>query len=151
REHVMRRRHCRDLRERLRAGEVHSVNDLVTHNLDLCRFTQDLLRRAPPALLAAFWHGLETLTVLDPTCGAGAFLLAALDVLEPLYAGCLDGMRECAHEGPAEFCTALERGRLFPSSRCFIRHAIITRNLFGVDLLPEAVEACRLRLFLALL
>jgi hypothetical protein len=151
REHVTRRRHCLDLRARLRGGAVHTVDDLVTLNLDLCRFTDDLLYRAAPDLLAAYWHGLETLTVLDPTCGAGAFLLAALGVLEPLYVACLDRMRTLANDGLPAFRLLLERASRFPNRRCFVRYAIITHNLYGVDLVPEAAEACRLRLLLALL
>ena len=33
------------------------------------------------------------ISVLDPTCGSGAFLFAALNILEPLYTACLEGMR----------------------------------------------------------
>ena len=39
-----------------------------------------------------FWQAVEHITVLDPTCGSGAFLFAALNVLEPLYEACLDRM-----------------------------------------------------------
>jgi hypothetical protein len=146
REHVSRRCHCLDLRRQLRDGTIHSVNDLVTLNLDLRRFTEDLLRSAEPEVVATFWHRLENLTVLDPTCGAGAFLLTTLDVLEPLYTACLDRM-----PGLGAFRNVLKRANRFPNRRCFVRHTILTRNLFGVDLLPEAAEACRLRLLLALL
>ena len=31
--------------------------------------------------------------MLDPTCGSGAFLFAALNILEPLYEACLDRMQ----------------------------------------------------------
>ncbi len=37
REHVARRRRCLEVREKLRAGEVHDINDLVTLNLDIWR------------------------------------------------------------------------------------------------------------------
>ena len=43
-----------------------------------------------PVFLRAFWAGLQKVSVLDPTCGSGAFLFAALNVLEPLYDACLD-------------------------------------------------------------
>jgi hypothetical protein len=90
REHVARRRRCLDLRDRLRKGEIHAVNDLITHNLDIRQFAEDLLDRTDdPALLLAFWRALERVSVLDPTCGSGAFLFAALNVLEPLYDACL--------------------------------------------------------------
>ncbi|MGF1541253.1 MAG: hypothetical protein ACFCU5_12515 [Pleurocapsa sp.] len=31
--------------------------------------------------------------ILDPTCGSGAFLFAALNILEPLYEACLERMQ----------------------------------------------------------
>src|SRR5262249_3750523 len=103
REHVARRRRCHGLRRRLRAGRACAVNDLVTLNLDVRRFADDLPRtRAGPCLLRVFWQQLRALSVLDPTCGAGAFLLAAAGVLEPLYAACLDRMQAVLDEGRAE-------------------------------------------------
>ena len=71
-------------------------------NLDIERFAGDVIAQSEgPELLRAFWHALygnqersETgISVLDPTCGSGAFLFAALNVLEPLYTACLEGMR----------------------------------------------------------
>ena len=49
------------------------------------------LRRAgtAPRLLAR--HRAAS-PILDPTCGSGAFLFAALNILEPLYEACLDRM-----------------------------------------------------------
>jgi len=46
-----------------------------------------------PELVVAFWKAIESVTVLDPTCGSGAFLFAALNILEPLYEACLERMR----------------------------------------------------------
>jgi hypothetical protein len=121
------------LRHRLASGEVASVADLVTHNLDLARFAEDMIAQIDdPDMLRAFWTALTSLSVLDPTCGAGAFLLAALDILEPLYAACLERMQDFP---------------VGPDRRAFIVRTIIENNLYGVDLLPEAVEVCKLRLF----
>src|SRR5262249_35602083 len=103
REHVARRRRCHGLRRRLRAGRVCAVNALVTLNLDVHRFADAFLRtRADPCLLRVFWQQLRALSVLDPTCGAGAFLLAAAGVLEPLYGACLDRMQAFLGEGRPE-------------------------------------------------
>ena len=43
REHIARRQRCLDLRAKLDHGEVTSINDLITHNLDIRQFAQDLL------------------------------------------------------------------------------------------------------------
>ncbi len=145
REHAARRQRCNDLRDRLRGGRMRSVDDLLTNNLDLTRFTADLLTTCTDAgLLRAFWHALTELTVLDPACGAGAFLFAAFDVLEPLYAACLDRMQRFVGEVPAD------AGQDGPSRDRFIRRSVLLRNLYGVDLMPEAVEVCRLGLLLRL-
>jgi SAM-dependent methyltransferase len=56
-------------------------------NLDLQRLAEDGLAWIP-GLAPVFRRALEGLTVLDPTCGSGAFLAAAADVLEPLCAAC---------------------------------------------------------------
>ena len=46
-----------------------------------------------PELLRAFWKAITEVTILDPTCGSGAFLFAAFNILEPLYEACLDRMQ----------------------------------------------------------
>jgi len=124
REHIVRRQRCQELRHRLRAGAVESVNDLITLNLDVTRFAQDAIARASPAVLLAFGMSLRHIAVLDPACGAGAFLLAALRVLAPLQEQCQE---------------RLNRAVDFRA----IRRAIVARNLHGVDLDPAAVAACQ--------
>ena len=125
-------------------------------------------------ILAAFFTVLRGVTVLDPTCGSGAFLFAALSILEPLYAACLDRMQqflaavnsESATRGVGndnrppptdaqtrclcEFREILKSAGSHPNREYFIRKSIILQNLFGVDLMEEAVEICKLRLFLKL-
>ena len=94
REHIARRQRYEDVRAKLAAGEVTSINDLITYNLDIEKFTQDVIAQSEgPELVRAFWKAINKVSVLDPTCGSGAFLFAALNVLEPLYVTCLAGMR----------------------------------------------------------
>ena len=162
REHVARRQRCREVRAKLAAGEIHSINDLITHNLDLRQFAQDVIENCEgPELLRAFYHAIEKVTVLDPTCGSGAFLFAALNVLEPLYDACLDRMavfvEELEHSGVkhhpqqfSDFKQILARVQEHPNHRYFILKSTIINNLYGVDLMHEAVEICKLRLFLKL-
>lgn len=112
-----------------------------------------------PELLRAFWHAIERVTILDPTCGSGAFLFAALNILEPLYEACLDRMEAFVEdldrsgekyrpEKFSDFRKVLQRVEAHPNRRYFIFKSIIVNNLFPVDIMEEAVEICKLRLFL---
>jgi hypothetical protein len=112
REHLARRERCLELRDRLRRGEINQINDLVTLNLDIWQFARDVIVNCEgPELLRAFWQTITGhvpeksnekyeagLTVLDPTCGSGAFLFAALRILETLYSDCLQGMTSFLQE-----------------------------------------------------
>src|SRR5206468_536762 len=50
----------------------------------------------------------------------------------------------------ADFRKVLERVAAHPSRRYFVFKTIILNNLFGVDIMEEATEICKLRLFLKL-
>jgi hypothetical protein len=165
REVAARRKHYEQVRARLAGGEIRRINDLITFNLDAVRFAQDVIESCESAqLLAAFWQALEKITVLDPTCGSGAFIFAALKILEPLYAACLKRMQAllreqeqaCGEHSSKEldcFRELLRREDKESGSnrRYFILKSIIANNLFGVDLMEEAVEICKLRLSLKLI
>ena len=162
REHVARRRRYEEVRAKLAAGEVTSVNDLITYNLDVEKFAQDVIADSEgPELVRAFWKALRGVSVLDPTCGSGAFLFAALGVLEPLYNACLDAMRgflddldrsRCKHSPKKmqDFREVLREVEKHASERYFVLKSIVIDNLYGVDIMEEAVEICKLRLFLKL-
>ena len=170
REVVARRTRYKEVLAKLAAGEVQNANDLITLNLDIERFAGDVIAQSEgPELLRAFWHALygnqersETgISVLDPTCGSGAFLFAALNVLEPLYTACLEGMRgflddaerserKRSPEHLGDFRRILEQVEKHPNERYFVLKSIVLNNLYGVDIMGEAVEICKLRLFLKL-
>src|SRR6185312_5514816 len=95
REVVVRRQRYAQIKADLVAGKVCSIDELISSNLDLRRFAQDvILSTGRGDLLAAFYASLEEITILDPTCGSGAFLLAALAILEPVYEVCLARMQQ---------------------------------------------------------
>ncbi|HEX8186133.1 MAG TPA: DNA methyltransferase, partial [Blastocatellia bacterium] len=158
-EAAARRNRYEELCARMTSGEIHRVNDLITYNLDAARFALDAIEGCESARrLSAFWRALEKITVLDPTCGSGAFLFAALRSLEPLYAACLDRMQKLLDKPEQSngdelnnFRELLRRAGSFVDRRQFILKSIVTNNLFGVDLMEEAVEICKLRLCLKLL
>jgi hypothetical protein len=162
REYIERRKRCLDLRAKLRAGEIHEVSDLITYNLDIRQFVQDAVETCEgPDLLRAFWKAIVEVSVLDPTCGSGAFLFAALNILDPLYESCLDRMeaflgdleRSGEKHRPekfSDFRNVLQAIEEHPNRRYFVFKSIMVNNLFGVDIMEEAVEICKLRLFLKL-
>jgi len=161
REAIDRHQRYRAVKAKLAAGEVHQVNDLVTLNLNIRQFAQDAIQFCEgPELLRAVWKAIEKVSVLDPTCGSGAFLFAALNILKPLYEACLirmqgfiEDMESAGPHHPAKFSDfkqTLEESKRHPKQDYFILKAIIVNNLFGVDIMEEAVEICKLRLFLKL-
>ena len=162
REVVARRQRCEELRRKLAAGEVREINDIITLNLDIRQFAQDVIENCEgPDLLAAFWQAISGITILDPTGGSGAFIFAALNILDPLYEACLDRMEaflaEWGESGKKhhpnyhkKFTEVLARVDAHPNRRYFVLKSIILNNLYAVDIMEEAVEICKLRLFLKL-
>ncbi|CAN1525812.1 hypothetical protein MCEMSE15_01227 [Fimbriimonadaceae bacterium] len=172
-------------------GKIAGIDDFITYNLDIERLAIDFVGNIqdPEVLHAFYFRGLQQITVLDPTCGSGAFLFAALNLLYPLYNAALSRMQFivgkatgtqpdvvnwdsrlhfddlAADQGTlvdlvptsvnSTVITALraevERINEQPSAEYFIKKSIIVNNLFGVDLMEEAVEICKLRLFLTLI
>ena len=131
------------------ADRVWSIDDAVTENLDMGTLVHDYLTQLSVEECETVFDVLRSLTVCDPTVGSGAFLFAAIDVLEPMYTTVLDRAIEIETEGggTAEF---LNEARRHGSERYWLLKTICLRNLFGVDLMSEAVEIAKLRLFLKL-
>ena len=162
RELIARRQRYEEVRGKLAAGEVQDINDLITFNLDSERFARDVIVNSEgPELIRAMWRALTRVSVLDPACGSGAFLFAALNILEPLYSATLQAMRdfrddlETSRRGRnpnalSDFRKALAAAGQHRNERYYILKSIVVNNLYGVDIMEEAVEICRLRLFLKL-
>jgi len=202
REVIARRQHFQEIHTKLESDTVRCIDELVSYNLDICLFALDVVEKCEDHdLVQAFYESISKLSVLDPTCGSGAFLFAVLDVLEPLYTVCLDRLEElnstnspggdkphtytsdpggasvakcsggaspcispdCAAGTPCSLsdCVAVDApaslARWIGASprqedrQYSILKSIITSNLYGVDIMEEATEICKLRLFLKLL
>ena len=72
-------------------------------------------------------HRLQTIRILDPACGSGAFLVHALERLAALG-------------------TRLGDDRPI----AMLRREVLTQSIFGVDINPTAVWLCELRLWLSM-
>ena len=81
---------------------------------------------------------LETVKVCDPAVGSGAFLLGTMQEMILLRRGILFSHRD-----------DIEPDELYDMVSDWKRR-IITNNLHGVDINAEAVEICRLRLWLSM-
>jgi hypothetical protein len=157
REVVARRNRYEDVKDKIEKGEISEISDLITYNLNITKFAIDVLQNTTdPKLIEHFYSAMEKITVLDPTCGSGAFLFAALNILESLYESCITRMRAFVLESASDCCIAfgdiLKRidSPEHPNLQYFIFKAIILNNLYGVDIMKEAVEIAKLRLFLKL-
>lgn len=151
RETIERLQRCETLHNKISKGEIHEINDFITYNLDIRQFTYDLLLHTSDHLLVEhFYHAMQRVTILDPTCGSGAFLFAAMNILEPLYEVCISRMEEFHQQNKNLFVAELEEiNKKYRSNiQYFIYKSIILRNLYGVDIMEEAVEIAKLRLFL---
>ena len=162
RELIARRQRYTEVHNKLASGEVRSANDLITLNLDSERFARDVIVNSEePELIHVIWNVLPKISVLDPACGSGAFLFAALNILEPLYSATMQAMRDFLtnlktsqqqrhFQTLQEFRKILDNASQHRNERYYILKSIIVNNLYGVDIMEEAVEICRLRLFLKL-
>ena len=155
RETIARRQRYFELKAKLEQGEITDLNDFITYNLNIRQFAQDALEYYEGSdFIEAFYNAIIEITVLDPTCGSGAFLFAALNILEPLYAGCINRMREFVENSQSDkfkiFRDVLADIDKHANPNYWIYKKIILNNLYGVDIMQEAVEIAKLRLFLKL-
>ena len=86
----------------------------------------------------ALVNALETVRVCDPAVGSGAFLLGAIQEIVQLRRGIL--FSQHSYVEPAELYRMVSDWK----------RRIIELSLYGVDINPEAVEICRLRLWLSM-
>ncbi|HEX6480265.1 MAG TPA: DNA methyltransferase [Ktedonobacteraceae bacterium] len=91
---------------------------------------------------------LPTISILDPACGDGAFLVAALDTLTGIYEAITGNI---AFTCDPHLVRWLEQTRAEQNNLTYpLKKKIIRENLFGVDIMEEAVEMAKLRLYLSL-
>ncbi len=118
--------------EKLRAShETAAAKSIKKVLADPSVFDPQTLKKSQTVALVDFWHDwiddLQTIRLVDPACGSGAFLIEAFDQLFAEY-----------HKAQG-FLTELRGATLFD-----IRKTILEHNLYGVDLNGEAVEIARL-------
>lgn len=136
----------------LNAGAIKTVAGLITLDLNIEELALDTIALLTDAKhIATAWTELKAITVLDPTCGSGAFLFAALERLELLYSAVLDAAEAVLLYEKNDFLDELvTEARRHPSRTYFVLKHAAQHNIFGVDLMRGAAEIARLRLYLKL-
>jgi Alw26I/Eco31I/Esp3I family type II restriction m6 adenine DNA methyltransferase len=110
----------------------------------------DLLLNLDDFLCAKlFDEWLPDLKLLDPACGSGAFLVAAMKTLVSIYSAVIGRIEFVGSDTLKKKLKKL-RDEHHGSLDYVIKKRIITDNLFGVDVMEEATEIAKLRLFLTL-
>jgi len=139
-------------------------NDFITRNESLHAFLREKIQSTDSLsfLHTLYFKVLKEIKILDPTVGSGAFLFAALKLLLPLYTDTLARLKTAVseldfHALPpnrktlvSDIQQELATIAHHQSEDYFILKTIILNNLYGVDIVEEAVEICKLRLFLKL-
>jgi type I restriction-modification system DNA methylase subunit len=127
----------RDRFEQLRRSHERESNRTLQRVLaDPNAYDLNTVNKPQRSALIRFWeawqHELGSIRILDPACGSGAFLIEAFDQLHAQYQTSNDRLEEL-------------RGHrtLFD-----LDSHILLNNLFGVDVNEEAVEICKLSLWI---
>ena len=145
-------KYAAQMTKELGTGKFGTPAELFRFNLNNPVLISDAMRTLTPEKLQQYWDQLFSITVVDPTCGSGAFLLAALAFLEELALDALTRADEFATDSKikAPAFTKEHTARNLGQRRLAIRTNFIIKCLYGADLSGEAVEIARLRLYLAL-
>jgi hypothetical protein len=109
---------------------------------------QLLLNKEPNIYRLLFKDILPNLSILDPACGSGAFLIAAMKTLIQVYSAAIGSIKLIGDANLKDELKELEN--IHKSLPYYIKKRIVTDNLYGVDIMEEATEIAKLRLFLAL-
>lgn len=142
---------CEQTIERLVLEKMREVDEFDLGQLPPLKYedVHELLRKMDGRrALILLQEILPKLSLLDPACGSGAFLVAALKTLTAIYQSTLGRADYLDYPALRQYLDKELHGH--PNKNYYIRKKIISHNLFGVDIMDEAVEIARLRLFLAL-
>ncbi|MBI3651104.1 MAG: ATP-binding protein [Acidobacteria bacterium] len=130
--------------KRINAPEIKGV--LAARQFD--SLAELLMNLNAPLCRELLFDVLPNLSLLDPACGSGAFLVAAMKRLIYVYSAITGRIKFLSDANLTKWLHDTERQH--KSLHYFIKKRIITDNLFGVDVMEEATEIARLRLFLSL-
>ncbi|MFX0115776.1 MAG: Eco57I restriction-modification methylase domain-containing protein [Candidatus Hodarchaeota archaeon] len=109
--------------------EVHKKTSLNSHFSSF----EDILVEKKPEIRCIVAEAIGKAKIVDPACGSGHFLLKMLFHLEEIYFAFKESPHAFASMPLLEF-----------------RKSIVTNNLYGVDIDPQAIKLCKNRLIFVL-
>ena len=140
-----------EITEYLCDRSIHSVilEQVNQHSIRQFKAWSEVLERLDAQLCRTLlFTVLPKISILDPACGSGAFLVAAMKNLLNIYGAIYGRIEVLTDTNLSNHLGSIRREH--PSLNYYIRKQIIVNNLYGADIMDEATEIARLRLFLAL-
>ena len=130
---------------------ISDLNPVITLDLDARLLIRDCIGQISSVeSMLQIWEHLSSVTVLDPTCGSGAFLFAALELLEEVYVLLIECMESSEHSDNVGVTNIRSNIKKHANVRYFVRKHSALHNLYGTDIMEDAIETAKLRIFLSL-
>jgi hypothetical protein len=107
---------------------------------------EDLSEAEKKQINFLYFDIFKNLSICDPACGSGAFLIAAEYVLFDIYSKCISILR-----GTSNFEEEEKEIKKYSSENYYIKLEIINNNIYGVDIQEGCIEIAKLRLWLSLI
>ncbi|MCR8747252.1 BREX-1 system adenine-specific DNA-methyltransferase PglX [Romboutsia lituseburensis] len=108
--------------------KINRIEDLVKENVDLVNVIKSIIKESDIYNVEGnLLDILYNIKILDPTCGTGAFLLNVVDLLEDIYRTIFNKLNI---DDP------------------YLIIKIITNNIYGVDIMEDAIDIAKFRLYL---
>ena len=128
------------LQDRLNEKFGLKIKNMYSELLDKEKFSDKEVEQ-----VVYLYEQVKKITVLDNACGSGAFLIAAQQILFPVYNRCIYILKNKPF-----FKSELKEILKHHTIHYYIKRAIITNNLYGVDIQEGAVDIAKLRLWLSM-
>ena len=110
---------------------------------------EEVIRQNDKAILEFAYSLLRSIHLVDPAVGSGAFLVAAEKILVDYL---LELYEKLERIGSAVIIETEKDMRESENSRTYhFKKYVMTQNLYGVDINPDGVELCKLRLWLSMI
>jgi len=136
--------------------------DNINTNFDVeIKSMEDLFEKADKKLLLFTFENLRDIKILDLSVGSAHFLESAINVLLSVYENIWGTLKELGAKNGLKIITTDEKGNINSLElleisnrekfRLYVKFFIIlSKNVYGVDINPNALKVAKSRLFLTL-